>query len=288
MPVFRNLAILLPVVLSQLSTSHAHLSIWTTAMFGLDPTNKNTDNASQPLQDYPFSTWWWHGNLDNAPEDGAVFELPANGTVQVEISSNKGQTSLGFGLKENPTEAPNPWLNGNSWGNMHAPTRQDVAGSALAIAYKSSQYDVKPEDFVIFSVVHDSPSRQLETFAVPDLPPCPNDKCMCSWFWIHKSIGGTDQMYMVPFVCIVTNATHTRSLGKPAAPVNCEGDEGKCIKGARSPMYWKNLEGNNMFEPEHYAPTYSSGYGFPDGAQTDIFEDGHNQTTTTNQTTSAN
>lgn len=85
-------------------------------------------------------------------------------------------------------------------------------------------------------------------------------------------------MYMTPFVCHVTGATNTRPLGKPVAPVNCEGNTAKCIKGAKSPMYWKNLEGNNMFEPGHFAPTYNTGYGYFEGAQTDIFEDGHNQT----------
>lgn len=64
---------------------------------------------------------------------------------------------------------------------MHAPARTDVAGSVLAIAYKSDANQVNPEDFVVFSVVHDSPARQLETFSIPNLPACPNNKCMCSW-----------------------------------------------------------------------------------------------------------
>jgi hypothetical protein len=36
-------------------------------------------------------------------------------------------------------------------------------------------------------------------------------------------------------------------------------------------MYWRNKEGNNTFEPHHYAPTYSQKYGFGEGAQNDIF-----------------
>lgn len=155
---------------------------------------------------------------------------------------------------------------------MHAPSREDVAGSALAIAYKSDQYEVEPSDFVVFSVVHDSPARQLQSWDVPDLPACPDDKCMCSWFWIHKSIGGTDQMYMTPFVCTVTNATNTGSVAAGQAPVDCRDDQSKCITGAKNPMYWKNLEGNNMPNEAHDAPIYSDGYGFADGAQSDIFE----------------
>lgn len=78
--------------------------------------------------------------------------------------------------------------------DMHAEYRVDVAGCAFGIAYKSEARDVKPEDFVIFSVVHDCPARQLQSFDIPDLPACPNGRCMCSWFWIHESRGGTDQM----------------------------------------------------------------------------------------------
>jgi hypothetical protein len=148
---------------------------------------------------------WWHGNLDNPPAAGEVFKLPAGGRVDVEISSNKAHTSLGRGLQANPRVAPEPWRNENGWGSthnpsnelfhplpsrtlttevgidMHASARNDVAGSALAIAYKSAPHDVRPGDFVVFSVVHDSPARQLETFQVPDLPACPNGRCTCAW-----------------------------------------------------------------------------------------------------------
>lgn len=69
---------------------------------------------------------------------------------------------------------------------MHAPKRTDVAGSALAIAYKSSARDVRPGDFVVFSVVYDSPARQLETYQVPNLPACPNGQCMCAWYVLDQ------------------------------------------------------------------------------------------------------
>jgi hypothetical protein len=164
---------------------------------------------------------------------------------------------------------------------MHAPARGDVAGSALAIAYKSDQHEVKPSDFVVFSVAYDSPARQLQSWDVPDLPACPNGKCMCSWFWIHKSIGGTDQMYMTPFVCNVTGATNTAKVAAGVAPVDCRNDQSKCVKGAKNPMYWKNKEGNNMPNAGHDAPTYSAGYGFSDGAQADIFNPPASTVTTT-------
>ncbi|KAI5778531.1 hypothetical protein EDC01DRAFT_696887 [Geopyxis carbonaria] len=264
------------------ANASAHLSIWTPAMFGFEPNEINTSNMSQPLQDYPFSTWWWHGALDLPPAADQIFALTPNATIDIAISSNKGQTPFGSGwASANPRLAPDPWTNAdNGWGNMHAPARTDVAGSALGIAYKSDAHAVTPDDFVIFSVKHDSPARQLETFAVPDLPACPDGRCMCAWFWIHKSIGGTDQMYMAPFVCDVVGATNTRSLARPAAPRKCgSGGVKGCVQGAKSPMYWKNLEGNNMWEPGHEAPTYSTEYGFEDGAQVDLWVDGHNGTT---------
>jgi hypothetical protein len=80
---------------------------------------------------------------------------------------------------------------------------------------------------------------------------------------------------MTPFVCNVTNATNKKKLGKPIPPVKCDTDKSKCIVGAKQPMYWKNLEGNNMKEPGHYAPTYSDAYNYKEGAQSDIFQNGH-------------
>ncbi|KAF8454024.1 hypothetical protein BGX38DRAFT_1090004 [Terfezia claveryi] len=187
----------------------AHLSIWHPCMFGSDPDNVNSDNASKPLVDRDFKGWWFHDNLDKPPKDpNTTVDLPAGGVVKLEISSNKALTSMGGGLLPNPEQAPEPWKNtGNGWGNMHANTRQEVAGSALAIAYKSNAADVTPDDFDVFSVVHDSPARQLQAYPVPaGLPPCPNNKCICVWFWIHDSRGGGDEMYMTGFQCNVTGA----------------------------------------------------------------------------------
>lgn len=168
---------------------------------------------------------------------------------------------------------------------MHANTRAEVAGSALGIAYKSDANTVTPDDFVIISVAHDSPARQLQPYSIPaNLPPCPDNRCICAWFWIHDSRGGGDEMYMTGFQCSVTDTgPSTKTLGKPRAPQRCDGDgwddsvkaqKGKCVKGAKSPMFWKNKGGMNMIEPGHWAPTYSDKYGFKDGAQEDVFQDG--------------
>lgn len=101
MTILRTIITSLPL----LAGVNGHLSMWSTSMFGLDPTNINSDNASQPLQDYTFNQWWWHGALDLPPADGEVFELKPNSTVEVMISSNKGHTPLGHGwYDENPRE----------------------------------------------------------------------------------------------------------------------------------------------------------------------------------------
>lgn len=141
MVLVKNLSTFLPLVLSQALMSNAHLSVWMPSMYGLDPTNINSDNASQPLQGYTFEQWykprhvynlqaratlmiprWWHGNLDNPPADNESFALPANGSVDVEISSNKAFTTLGRGFKDaNPRMAPDPWLNQNGWGSKYTP-----------------------------------------------------------------------------------------------------------------------------------------------------------------------
>lgn len=57
MVIVKNLSTFLPLVLAQVLSSNAHLSVWMPSMFGLDPGNINSDNASQPLQDYTFGQW---------------------------------------------------------------------------------------------------------------------------------------------------------------------------------------------------------------------------------------
>jgi hypothetical protein len=70
---------------------------------------------------------------------------------------------------------------------IHANNIDDAAGCALGIAYKSDFNDVQPEDFVIFSVVHTCPWYLQNTFQVPEnMPACPDDKCICGFFWIHN------------------------------------------------------------------------------------------------------
>jgi len=263
-------------------------------MWGQEQGNPNSNLAVQPLQDLDFADWWWHGPqaLNDPPADNAITELVAGGTIDFEITGNKAFTSMGKGLccqkNHTPRNIPEPWSNGMNGlcsANIHAPQYKDVAGCALAIAYKSNQKDVAPEDFVIFSVVHDCIARQLQTFDIPALPACPDGKCMCAWFWIHNSIGGTDQNYMTGFQCNVTNPSN-RTIGKPQPPVRCDGqppcylypgwgNTTKDCPDVKNPFYWANNQGNNIQNPTNAqcAPTYNYAYGFADGAQNGIFVD---------------
>jgi len=275
---------------------NAHMSIYVPSMWGSEPSNVNSNWAVNPLQDLSFANWWMHGpkSLNDPPAPNAITQLTAGGTVDFEIGTNKAFTTMGRGLWHHPGKSsrvpPDPWSNtGSEWpSNLHSPKRTDVAGCALGITYKSVVTDVRPEDFVIFSVVKDCPARALQAFDIPYLPSCPNGKCICGWFWIHNSIGGTDQMYMTAFQCNITNPSH-RTIGRPVAPVRCDGQPScylypnwgnrtnVCNKPL-SPMYWANTERMNMANPTNAqcAPIYSKEYGYPDGAQHQIFTDNFN------------
>jgi len=276
-----------------LGCCQAHMTIWTPTMWGVEQ-NPTTAWMAQPLQNYNYSNWWMHGEytLTLPPAAGQVSTLYAGGIIDFEITGNKWSTTLGKaqggpGLcspnaGQSPRLPPVPWDNGMNDrcnANIHAPTRADVSACALGIAYKNDIKKVMPNDFVIFSVAHDCIARTLQTFDIPALPACPAGGCVCSWFWIHNSIGGTDQMYMTPFRCDVSNPSNFR-IGTPVPPVRCDGKPGYkngpvttvCNK-VQQPMYWANSENQNMFNPVNTqsAPNYTDIYGFPDGAQNQIF-----------------
>jgi len=259
-------------------------------MWGSEPDNINSNWAVNPLEDMTFTDWWMHGpkSLSDPPPANAITQIPAGGILDLEIGTNKAFTTMGRGLWHHTGKSsrfpPDPWP--SEWpSNLHSNRREDVAGCALGIAYKSNVSAVTPDDFVIFSVAKDCVARALQAFDIPYLPACPNNQCICSWFWIHNSSGGSDQMYMTAFQCNITNPSN-RVIGKPVAPVRCDGNppcrlypgwgntSTVCNKPL-SPMYWANKERNNMFNPTNIqcAPIYSKEYGYPHGAQHQIFID---------------
>ena len=245
---------------------------------------------SKPIMEgQPFSEWWMHGQVNCQSQARGSFALPANGRTHIVMSSRVQSVpppySTGSGYE--PSN-PDYVLTRNEWGsgpespgntlrghhNIHAYTRDDTSGCALAIAYKSKAEDVLPEDFVIFSVVHDCPKRQREPVDVPNLPECPNGNCICAWFWLPKS-SGAKNFYMTPFVCHVTGANPDASpvdVEYAIPPRRCL-DTTNCNFGPRQPAYWLGAEDAriNMPEVNLQSPNYSILYGFREGAQNDIF-----------------
>jgi len=83
---------------------------------------------------------------------------------------------------------------------------------------------------------------------------------------------------MIGYNCRVTNVKPTaRALAPAKAPVWCEDDPSKCVKGAKSMVVFHQLEGNNIGiegiqkDGNYKSPGYNQKTGFADGAQNDIF-----------------
>ena len=244
--------------------------------------------SSPVLAGAEYSQWWMHGQVNCQSKATGSFALPANGVTNIAMTNRYYEAPAPYstGSAWRPSN-PDYVLTTAEWGsgpespgntlqgfhNIHAYNRTDTSGCALAIAYKSDAKTVLPRDFVVFSVVHDCPKRQREPFRVPNLPACPNNKCICAWFWIPKN-SGTKNFYMTPFVCHVTNAA---SNAKPVdfeyaiPPRRCL-DPKNCNFGPRNPLYWLgNGDQINMPENIFQSPHYSIRYGFREGAQKDIF-----------------
>eukprot|EP00592_Proboscia_alata_P006316 CAMPEP_0194360102 /NCGR_PEP_ID=MMETSP0174-20130528/7397_1 /TAXON_ID=216777 /ORGANISM="Proboscia alata, Strain PI-D3" /LENGTH=693 /DNA_ID=CAMNT_0039131389 /DNA_START=19 /DNA_END=2097 /DNA_ORIENTATION=- len=248
------------------------------------------DWLSKPLvEDDPFEDWWFHGQVNCQSKATKSFELPAGGEIDIVMSSRVNLVPPPWGIGNDFVPSADEVISAQQWGygaysngnklggrhNIHAYSRDDTSGCALAIAYKSKATEVTEKDFVVFSVMHDCPKRLRETMKVPNLPVCPNGNCICAWFWIPKN-SGSKNFYMTPFVCRVTGANHNASpvdVGyaipprRCLDPINCGGNF-----GPRRPMYWLGSgELINMPEGNTQSPNYSIRYGFRDGAQHDIF-----------------
>ncbi|KAI0775242.1 hypothetical protein BD413DRAFT_611566 [Trametes elegans] len=271
---------------SLVSRTSAHAAFWHLSMYGLNVTDQTfpTDNRPQsPLSDLPLAMWFHHGHTQYPPNDGDVFELPAGGLAHAYISCDKGATpfyassqggAVGYGSNEACPGAPPSAI--------HATGLDDsIKGTALSIAYKSDIETIRPEDFTVFSVNHTSPWFLNTYYQVPRLPAC-DGYCHCAFHWIIGRYMGSPQMYMNTFRCQVTGDVGSQPIGKPAVPRRCGPDPElnrpavpeNCTVGAKQPMYWHQAEGSNMFEDPNTPPAYNALYGFADGAQWDIFQDG--------------
>lgn len=263
-------------ILSLLSTVSAHSAMWTPAMYGFNVTNEpdGRDNRPvTPLKFMDFNTWWMHGHMENPPNQGDVFALPAGQTVTTEIACTKAATSFfasgqGGDIRDGNSVCPD-----SPMAAFHTNGISDLGGCGLAIAYKDDIHAVKPGDFAIFSVNQQCVWNRFTDFDVPaKLPECPGGKCICSFFWIHKADSGGEEMYMNPFDCAVTNATSSVPIPPPQVPRYCPVDKTNCTVGAKQPFYWLQNEGNNMFNGVFDPPTYNDNYGFKQGAQNDLWD----------------
>lgn len=178
------------------------------SMYGFNVTDKTFpfDNRPvAPLRNRTFDDWWFHGHLDFPPNDGDFFELPAGQTTTAEIACDKGATSYftsnpGGDIRE--PDNPNNVCPGRGMEAYHTQGLDDLTGCGLAIAYNDNARDVKPEDFVMFSVNQTCVWTRFTEFQVPaNMPPCPEGGCTCAFFWVHSpNSGGEESASLYPFI----------------------------------------------------------------------------------------
>ena len=276
-----SLVIVVVTLLAQLNVASGHFSF--VDMNSQIACNITADDGinwlSKPIMEgAQYSEWWMHGQVSCQSEAKGSFALPANNRTHIVMSSRIELVPPPYGIGKGYTPTnPDIVLTRQEWGkdfddpgntlrgkhNIHAYTRDDTAGCALAIAYKNRAAEVLPEDFVVFTVVHDCVKRQREPIDIPNLPACPNNKCICAWFWLPKN-SGAKNYYMTPFVCHVTGANMDASpidYDYAIPPRRCL-DPTLCNFGPRQPAYWLGTGDHiNMPENTSQSPSYSILYG---------------------------
>lgn len=149
-----------------------------------------------------------HGHLIYPPHENDIMQLPVGGALNAELSCDKGTTSWwpsapgymlslisvpsclsGLFPSGNTASASQPDYPcpGQPLSQFHTTAANDTGGCAVAVAYKSNAWEVQPEDFVVFSVNQTCVWTKNTTFPIPsNMPPCPNGKCQCAFFWGHQ------------------------------------------------------------------------------------------------------
>lgn len=56
--------------------------------------------------------------------------------------------------------------------NLHCANKSNAAGTALAIAYKKSIWDVSMEEFVVFSTALETPLERPVSYTILDFAAC--------------------------------------------------------------------------------------------------------------------
>ncbi|GBE89992.1 hypothetical protein SCP_1800140 [Sparassis crispa] len=283
------LSVFLIYLLSNLVTStSAHAAIFHPSMWGFNVTQQtfSYDNRPvAPLVNYTFEQWWFHGHLGYPPNAGDMFSLPAGARATAEIACDKGATSYFASAPGGDIRSGDDPCPGSPPSAYHTTGINDLKGCALAIAYESDVRNVKPGDFVVFSVNQTCVWTRFTDFQVPArMPPCPEGGCICSFFWIHSPDSGSEQNYMNGFRCNITGSTSSVALATSQVARRCGADPangkpnaapGNCTYGAKQPLYWFQAEDNNMFEGTYSPPFYNDLYNLVDGSQNDIFADSY-------------
>jgi hypothetical protein len=143
-----------------------------------------------------------------------------------------------------------------------------LLGCALAIAYKPTAEETKPEDFIVMSIQDRCVRERATSFQIPsNLPACPEGGCTCGWFWSGKN--SDPEMYMNGFRCDVQGGAVVSSYPTPGEPT-----KGSDLSGPTQPFYWGNSLNNIGYQFAggiEGKPTYNAAYGWKVGAQEGAF-----------------
>lgn len=279
------------IVLALATTSFAHTAAWAPGMYCRNGTSggddNNTNDAVNPLYNLTKADWWFqHDRLCDTfpPLPGDFLNLPAGGSVTVELAHNRAQTTLSYDgqfMSDWPDgqDHPDDWNAADegteclSDGAMHASNQSTAWGTAFAISYESELSAVTMENLVVFTTLEHTPWKRIATYDVPAaLPACGPEGCTCAWLWVPFHCGQPN-MYMQGFKCNVTGATSTIPVAPAKAPVYCADGVTPCVTGAKQMLVFNQLEGNNVVEHTYDdSPGYNSNFGWATGAQNDIFE----------------
>ncbi|KAJ3985925.1 hypothetical protein F5890DRAFT_1506937 [Lentinula detonsa] len=282
--------LLLAWLTTTIEVVQAHVAAWHYAMYCLNGTsrydNPNTNDAIQPLYQMTKDDWWFHHNnkCDQfPPEEGDFLDLPVNGSFTVELALNRAFTTLSYNGEDigefgDGEDHPGMGEDGDCITaiNIHTQNESMAAGTAFAISYQSNMSLVTFENLVVFTTLYHTPWKRIATYSVPNLPACPPEGCICAWGWIPNGCG-TANMYHLGYRCKVVGQTGDAAVAPGQAPVWCEDDPDRCVKGAKQMLYWHQQDGNNIevegldLAGDHKSPAYNSKCGFKNGAQTDIF-----------------
>ncbi|GAA6055791.1 hypothetical protein JCM3770_004803 [Rhodotorula araucariae] len=258
-----------------------HMSIWHPSMYGVGP---NWEYAAGPPTDpigpyFYFDDWWFRGPAFRSlpPVNGDVMNLPAGGSVTIEIACHYAWTSYGYATTEPgsaldacPGDNAGPYHSGDP--NSKEIDNNLLSGCALGIADVDNINDVTMDNLAIFSVNHECVKQKETSFEIPaKMPACTGEKCICAWFWLANN--GTGNFYMTPFDCSVSGSpADATPIAPPQDPVFCKNNPSSCTTGSKRPIYAYNFPTNVPWIGNYDRAGYHASWSFgTNGAQNDIF-----------------